>query len=113
MPKHTLKEILAIFAGAIGHTHETAVQATYDAGHAQGRADALAEANEKAPAPEAPPQESAPAGAPNGEDDGHAQTGQGTEGEAAASQPGQPSGVAQEGEPQGHGSELGQADAPG
>lgn len=36
MAKHTLKEILGIFATHAGHTHEAAVQATYDAGHAAG-----------------------------------------------------------------------------
>lgn len=44
MAKHTLKQILGIFANHVGHTHEAAVQATYDAGHAQGRTDAEAAA---------------------------------------------------------------------
>lgn len=44
MAKHTLKAILGIFANHAGHTHEAAVQATYDAGHAQGRTDAEASA---------------------------------------------------------------------
>jgi hypothetical protein len=43
MAKHTLKEILGIFASGAGHTHEKAVQDTYDAGHAAGKAEAQAE----------------------------------------------------------------------
>jgi hypothetical protein len=35
--KHTLKEILAIWATHVGHTFEAAVQAIYDAGHARAR----------------------------------------------------------------------------
>lgn len=38
--KHPLREILAHFAKNAEHTHEQAVQATYDMGHAQGVADA-------------------------------------------------------------------------
>lgn len=38
MPKHTLREILGIFAGGAGHTHEKAVQDTYDAGFEAGKA---------------------------------------------------------------------------
>jgi hypothetical protein len=33
--KHTLREILAIWAAHVGHTFEAAVQAVYDAGHAR------------------------------------------------------------------------------
>lgn len=38
--KHPIKDILAIFAGGATHTHEKAVQDTYDAGHAAGKAEA-------------------------------------------------------------------------
>lgn len=38
MAKHTLQQILGIFAANVGHTHEAAVQATYDAGHDAGLA---------------------------------------------------------------------------
>lgn len=41
--KHPLREILAHFAAHVGHTHEAAVQATYDLGHATGREEAKAE----------------------------------------------------------------------
>lgn len=37
--KHSLKDILGIFSAHAGHTHEAAVQATYDAGHAAGVAE--------------------------------------------------------------------------
>lgn len=40
MAKHTLKDILSIFSTHAQHTHEAAVQATYDAGHAAGQAEA-------------------------------------------------------------------------
>lgn len=41
--KHTIREILAHFAKHAEHTHEAAAQATYDLGHAAGKAEALAE----------------------------------------------------------------------
>jgi hypothetical protein len=62
MAKHTLKDILQIFAKHAGHTHEAAVQATYDAGHAQGVADTLEKVKAATPDP-------APAPAPQTEGD--------------------------------------------
>lgn len=38
MPKHSLKEILVIFATGAGHTHEKAVSDVYDAGFDAGKA---------------------------------------------------------------------------
>lgn len=48
--KHSLKEILAIFSLHVQHTHEAAVQATYDAGHAAGAEEVKAKllANDEA-----------------------------------------------------------------
>ena len=39
MARHTIKEILAHFAHHVQHTHEAAVQATYNLGHAAGQAE--------------------------------------------------------------------------
>lgn len=76
MAKHTIKEILSIFAAHVGHTHEAAVQATYDAGHARAREEFAAglAAPVAALQPDAPPEgekadvkEDAPAGQPSKE----------------------------------------------
>lgn len=49
--KHPLRDILGHFSKHAGHTHEAAVQATYDLGHAAGKAEAVHEQNQAAPAP--------------------------------------------------------------
>jgi hypothetical protein len=37
--KHSLREILGFFSAGAGHSHEVAVQRTYDEGYAKGVAD--------------------------------------------------------------------------
>jgi hypothetical protein len=51
MAKHTLKEILGIFANGAGHTHEKAVSDVYDAGFDAGKAHATEQAGADTPAP--------------------------------------------------------------
>lgn len=58
MAKHTLREILGIFALGAGHTHEKAVSDVYDAGFDAGKAHQTAEfqaglGSDPAPAPAA------------------------------------------------------------
>lgn len=56
MPKHSVKEILGIFASGAGHTHEKAVSDVYDAGFDAGKAHKTQEfqAGLGSPAPAAP-----------------------------------------------------------
>lgn len=56
MPKHSLKEILGIFASGAGHTHEKACSDVYDAGFEAGKDHKTAEfqAGLGSPAPAAP-----------------------------------------------------------
>jgi hypothetical protein len=101
MAKHTLKEILGIFASHVGHTHEAAVQATYDAGHRQGLADAAATFKAELEPTPVPPTDGE-------KTNGHEEAGKAAQGQGAPQPPPQ-----QEGGTEGSGSGERQADAPG
>ena len=95
MAKHTLRDILSIFAKHAEHTHEAAVQATYDAGHAQGLIDGKVAATAEFEAGLKQTKTPAP---PTGESDGEQQKdveqehAEAEKGEGQASAEGQPPG---------------------
>ena len=94
MAKHTLKEILGIFSHHAGHTHEAAVQAVYDAGHARSREEFAAGSASPPVALNLNPRPTAPEGVKTDEVP-EASAGQASETQAGAGQPSEESQGAQ------------------